>query len=108
MCSSSGCTTEGYERGLQCNRDVQNKNTEVTLLTPSNGQACYSQPHAFLDREGFKSYKAYISIDGKKYSNVYSGSGTSATLHSVLWRWFIRPAPPWMWYVDGTTAGGVT
>jgi hypothetical protein len=87
---------------------VQNKNTEVTLLTPSNGQACYSSPTLSWTGEGFKSYKAYISIDGKKYSNVYSGSGTSATLHSVLWRWFIPAGTTVRWYVDGTTAGGVT
>lgn len=87
---------------------VQNAAGQITLVSPTNGAVCYSSPTLEWAGEGFKSYKAYISIDGKRYSTVYSGTGTSTTLHSVLWRWFIPAGTTVRWYVVGTTFDGRT
>ncbi len=87
---------------------VQSAAQEVTLLSPANGAACYSSPAMQWAGEGFKSHKAYISIDGRRFSKIYSGTGTSTTLHTVLWRWFIPVGTTVTWYVEGTTADGQT
>ena len=86
---------------------VQSSTTDVTLVSPANGTVCSTSPTLTWAGNGFKSYIAYISIDGgKKYSKVYSGSNTSTTLHSVLWQWFIPKGTIVTWYVQGTTTGG--
>lgn len=85
---------------------VQSASQQVTLVSPADGAACYSSPTLTWAGEGFKGYKAYISIDGKRFSKVYSGTATSTTLHTVLWRWFIPAGTTVTWYVEGTTADG--
>lgn len=85
---------------------VQSAAREVTQITPEDGAVCYSSPTLKWTGEGFKGYKAYISIDGKRFSKVYSGTSTSTTLHSVLWRWFIPAGTTVTWYVEGTATDG--
>jgi hypothetical protein len=86
---------------------VQSNTTDVTLVSPTNGTVCSTSPTLTWAGNGFKSYIAYISIDGgKKYSKVYSGSKISTTLHSVLWQWFIAKGTTVTWYVQGTTTSG--
>lgn len=87
---------------------VQESSGEITLVSPAEGAKCYASPTLMWAGDGFKSYRAYISLDGKKYSKVYSGTATSTTLHSVLWRWFIPAGTTVRWYVDGTTYDGRT
>jgi hypothetical protein len=83
---------------------VQSTANQITLVSPANGTVCSSSPRLTWAGSGFKSYIAYISIDGgNRYSKVYSGSGTTATLHSVLWQWFIPKGTTVKWYVQGTT-----
>jgi fibronectin type 3 domain-containing protein len=85
---------------------VQSAAREITLITPEDGTACTSSPTLKWAGEGFKGYKAYISIDGKRFSKVYSGTSTSTTLHSVLWRWFIPAGTTVTWYAEGTATDG--
>jgi hypothetical protein len=85
---------------------VQSAAREVTQITPEDGTVCYSSPTLKWTGVGFKGYKAYISIDGKRFSKVYSGTSTSTTLHSVLWRWFIPAGTTVTWYVEGTATDG--
>jgi len=86
---------------------VQNQAAAITLISPVNSTICYSSPKLSWAGSGFKSYTAYISIDGgNRYSKVYNGSGTSTALHPVLWQWFISSGTPVTWYVQGTTTSG--
>jgi hypothetical protein len=86
---------------------VQGSTTDVTLVSPAIGTVCSTSPTLSWAGNGFKSYIAYISIDGgKKYSKVYSGTKTSTTLHSVLWQWFIPKGTIVNWHVQGTTTSG--
>ncbi|HPI92782.1 MAG TPA: PKD domain-containing protein [Deltaproteobacteria bacterium] len=88
---------------------VQSATSQVTLVTPTNGAVCYSSPTLSWAGTGFKSYKVYMSINGgSKYSTIYSGSGTSTILHTVLWRWFIASGTTVTWYVQGTTVSGAS
>jgi hypothetical protein len=84
---------------------VQSNTTDVTLVSPANVAVCSTSPTLSWAGNGFKSYIAYISINGgNKYSKVYSGSKTSTTLHAVLWQWFIPKGTAVTWYVQGTTS----
>ncbi|HPE44380.1 MAG TPA: PKD domain-containing protein [Deltaproteobacteria bacterium] len=85
---------------------VQTAAGQVTLLSPADGAACYSSPTLQWAGEGFKSYAVYISFDGRRFSKIYNGTGTSTTLHTVLWRWFIPVGTRVTWYVQGTTPDG--
>jgi hypothetical protein len=83
---------------------VQSNTTDVTLVSPANLAVSSTSPTLSWAGNGFKSYIAYISINGgNKYSKVYSGSKTSTTLHAVLWQWFIPKGTTVTWYVQGTT-----
>ena len=86
---------------------VQSAANQITLVSPANGTVCSTSPKLTWAGSGFKSYTAYISINGgKSYTKVYSGSGTSTTLHAVLWQWFIPSGTTVTWYVQGTTTSG--
>jgi hypothetical protein len=86
---------------------VQSSTTEITLLSPANGVSLSASPTLSWSGSGFKSYAAYISINGsKRLTKVYSGSGTSTTLHSVVWKWFIPSGTTVTWFVQGTTLSG--
>ncbi len=86
---------------------VQSSTTDVTLISPVNGTVCSTSPTLTWAGNGFKSYIAYISIDGgNKFSKIYSGSKTSTTFNSVLWQWFIPKGTTVTWYVQGTTTSG--
>jgi len=85
---------------------VQSGSGQITLMSPADGAQCYSSPTLEWSGDGFKSYRAYISLDGKRYSKVYSGTATSTTLHTVLWRWFIPAGTTVRWYVDGSLPDG--
>jgi large repetitive protein len=86
---------------------VQSAANQITLISPAKGTVCSSSPKLTWAGSGFKSYTAYISINGgTNYTNVYSGSGTSTTLHPVLWQWFIPSGTTVTWYVQGTTTSG--
>jgi len=88
---------------------AQASSNEISLLSPANGVSLSSSPTLSWAGSGFKSYTAYISINGsKKATKVYSGSATSTTLHSVVWQWFIPSGTTVTWYVVGTTASGQT
>jgi hypothetical protein len=88
---------------------VQGGTAEITLISPTNGAACYASPTLQWAGDGFKSYKVYISVNGgKRYSKVYQGSGTSTTLSPVVWQWFIPNGTTVTWYVVGTTTDGKT
>jgi hypothetical protein len=86
---------------------VQSAANQITLISPANGTVCSTSPKLTWAGSGFKSYTAYISINGgSSYTQVYSGSGTSTTLHPVLWQWFIPSGTTVTWYVQGTTTSG--
>jgi hypothetical protein len=86
---------------------VQSSTTEITLLSPANGVSLSASPTLSWSGSGFKSYAAYISINGsKRLTKGYSGSGTSTTLHSVVWKWFIPSGTTVTWFVQGTTLSG--
>jgi hypothetical protein len=86
---------------------VQSAANQITLISPANGTVCSTSPNLTWAGSGFKSYTAYISINGgTNYTKVYSGSGTSTTLHPVLWQWFIPSGTTVTWYVQGTTTSG--
>jgi len=86
---------------------VQSAANQITLVSPANGTVCSTSPNLTWAGSGFDSYTAYISINGgKSYTRVYSGSGTSTTLHAVLWQWFIPSGTTITWYVQGTTTSG--
>jgi large repetitive protein len=88
---------------------VQSSANQITLVSPVSATVCYSSPTLKWAGSGFKSYKAYMSINsGKTYSKIYSGSNTSTTLHAVLWQWFITSGTTVTWYVEGTTSSGTT
>lgn len=85
---------------------IQNTNNSITLISPANGAVLTASPTLAWAGSGFKSYKVMLSINGGKFSKVYSGSATSTTLHSVMWQWFIPSGSTMTWYVEGTTLTG--
>lgn len=79
----------------------------ITLVSPSNGATCSSNPTLTWMGNGFKSYRVFISITGGLiYTQVYSGSNTCTTLDPFLIWLFIPPFIPVTWYVEGTTLNG--
>jgi len=82
---------------------VQSKTAEITLVSPAMGASVSTSPKLTWAGVGFSRYRVYISVNGgAKYQSVYSGSGTSCTLNSLLWNWFIPAGTTVTWYVEGT------
>jgi len=87
---------------------VQASAVAISLLTPQVGEVVSSNPTLSWSAKGMIKYRVYITLDGKKYSNVYSGSATSCRMHSTLWNWFIASGTTVYWYVQGTGTDGKT
>lgn len=85
---------------------VQASTVTVSLLAPQYGTSVSSNPLFTWKGTGFSKFKTYVTVDKKKYSNIYNGTGTSCRMNAVLWNWFIPSGTTIYWYVQGTTATG--
>ncbi len=82
---------------------VQQSEVAISLTTPQLGDIMNENPILSWNASGFGKYKTYISVNGKKYSNIYTGTGTSCKMSSTLWNLFIPSGTTIYWYVEGTT-----
>jgi hypothetical protein len=80
--------------------------TGISLTSPAAGATVTSNPVLSWTGSGFSSYKVYISISGKTYSRIYTGTKTSCSMQSTLWSWFIPHTSTITWYVEGTKSTG--
>ncbi len=82
---------------------VQQSAVAISLLTPQMGAIMSENPLFSWNASDFSRYKVYITVNGKKYSNIYNGTGTSCRMSSMLWNLFIPSGTTINWYVEGTT-----
>ncbi len=86
---------------------VQQSTVSISLLTPQSGATVSSNPTFTWSANGMVKYKVYITLDKKRYSNIYNGTSTSCRMNSSLWNWFIASGSTIYWYVEGTTSTGL-
>jgi hypothetical protein len=79
------------------------QSTGITLVSPAIGATVYGNPVFSWAGKGFSTYKAYISLDGKKFTRIYSGSSTSCSMQQSLWSLFVPSRTTITWYVEGIT-----
>lgn len=82
---------------------VQQSDVAISLITPQMGATMSENPLFSWNASGFSRYKVYITVGGKRYSNIYNGAGTSCRMSSMLWNLFIPSGTTINWYVEGTT-----
>ena len=88
---------------------VQLEATDIVPLSPEMGAVASKNPtFIWSGDEQMIKYKLYVSLKQSRYYNVYTGSGTSYTLHPVLWYWFIPSGTELRWYTQGYTSDGQT
>ncbi len=85
---------------------VQQAAVAISLLTPQYGATVRENPLFAWDGTGFSKFRVYVTINKKNYSTIYSGTGRSCRINTVLWNWFIPSGTTVYWYVQGTTATG--
>ena len=79
----------------------------LELTSPSNGCVMRSNPEfTWSAISSVQKYKLYVSLKKGAYYNVYTGSNTYYTLHSVLWSFFIPSGTNVTWYVEAYTTDG--
>lgn len=78
----------------------------INPLYPSPGAVVYANPVFSWSGRGFSSYRVYLSTNGKKFSRIYSGTGTSCSMQQSLWSLFIPSGTTLSWYVQGYTSTG--
>lgn len=79
----------------------------VTLVSPAMGATVSANPVLSWAARGFTSFRVYLSINGRKYTRIYSGRNTSCSMQSTLWNWFIPSRTSLTWYVEGITSSRV-
>lgn len=84
---------------------VSETTVSVALATPSAGEVVSTNPTLSWRGSGMSKYRVYITVNNRKYSNIYTGTGTSCRMNSALWNWFLPSGTTVYWYVDGTVAG---
>lgn len=84
---------------------VSETTVSIALATPSVGEVVSTNPTLSWRGSGMSKYRVYITVNNRKYSNVYTGTGTSCRMNSALWNWFLASGTTVYWYVDGTVAG---
>jgi len=85
---------------------VQQEAAAVQLLSPQTGAVTRNNPTFTWSAEGMVKFKVYASLDKKLFTTIYSGSGTSCSMHPVLWYWFIPSGTTVYWAVVGYDAQG--
>lgn len=80
----------------------------LKLLSPLNGATLHANPVFSWSGKGFSSFNVYLSTDGKRFSKIYSGSGTSCSMQDSLWSLFIPSGTTLTWYVEGFTTTSKT
>jgi hypothetical protein len=83
---------------------VQQTAVTISLLTPQMGSIVSTNPVFTWNGTGIARYRVYVTVGNKKYSNIYSGTGTSCKMNSSLWNWFLASGTTVYWYVEGTAA----
>ncbi len=86
---------------------TQNGTPSITLRSPSTGATVSTNPVLSWSGNGFSRYTVYISINGKKFTKIYTGKNTTCSMQSSLWYWFIPSKATITWYVQGSTTTGV-
>ncbi len=85
---------------------VQDQEMGIIPLSPQTGAVVRDNPTFRWSAEGIIKFKVYASLDKKRFANIYTGTGTSCTMHPVLWYWFIPSGTTVHWMVVGYDAEG--
>jgi fibronectin type 3 domain-containing protein len=85
---------------------VQQEEVSIQLLSPQTGSVVSDNPTFQWNADGMVKFKVYASLDKKRFTNIYSGSSTSCSMHPVLWYWFIPSGTTIHWAVVGYDAKG--
>jgi hypothetical protein len=86
---------------------TQTGTLSITLRSPSIGATVSANPVFSWSGKGFSSYTVFISVNGKKYTKIYTGKNSSCSMQSSLWYWFIPSKATIAWYVQGSTTTGI-
>jgi hypothetical protein len=78
----------------------------ITLLSPSRGALVSANPVFRWSGNGFASYRVYLSTNGKRFSRIYTGTGTSCSIQKSFWTLLIPSGTTLSWYVQGSTSSG--
>ncbi|HQJ07857.1 MAG TPA: PKD domain-containing protein [Deltaproteobacteria bacterium] len=85
---------------------VQQTAVAISLFNPQYGASVSENPLFTWGGTGLSKFKVFISVDKRRYSAIYSGSGKSCRMNTILWNWFIPSGTTIYWYVEGTTKNG--
>jgi hypothetical protein len=80
--------------------------TGISLRYPSMGSLVYANPVFSWSVSGFSTYRVFLSTNGRKYSRIYTGTGTSCSMQQSLWDLFVPSGTKLSWYVQGYSATG--
>ena len=78
----------------------------IEPISPQAGAVERSNPVFRWSAEGMDSFTVRISLDGKWFTTIYSGTRTYCSMHPLLWYWFVPSGTTIYWQVAGHDAGG--
>ncbi|MFY9397803.1 MAG: PKD domain-containing protein [Desulfomonilia bacterium] len=78
----------------------------IQPVSPQSGAVERSNPVFRWSADGLKRFTVGISLDGRWFITIYSGTRTYCSIHPLLWQWFIPSGTTIYWQVVGYDADG--